>query len=153
MLVSCRRSAARLCFCLWEGEIALTRSIMFSFPLIPKKGLVSGKRCALIIFQATGQNAREGRLKCDRGGSFVWSWMSATRSLFQTLQQVWLSSTSSMFSTRKTDEKPYFHEQIDPPPSPAPPPTSGSVSVGLAVLCLSGLIGLTCSLYMILSTH
>lgn len=43
------------------------------------------------------------------------------------------------------------------PPLPSPPsslsPTSGGVLVGLAVLCLSGLIGLTCSLYTILSSQ
>lgn len=40
---------------------------------------------------------------------------------------------------------PGFYEQT------APPPTSGAVLVGLAVLCLSGLIGLTCSLHT--NTH
>lgn len=50
---------------------------------------------------------------------------------------------------------PGFCEQTDPSSphlsSPFhPPPTSAAVLDGLAVLCLSGLIGLTCSLHMIL---
>lgn len=46
-----------------------------------------------------------------------------------------------------------FHEQTDPLPCIHPPSTSVGVLVGLAVLCLSGLIGLTCSLYMSPSTR
>lgn len=51
--------------------------------------------------------------------------------------------------------RPWFPWTDWPPPSPPPccppptSPTSGGVLVGLAVLCLSGLIGLTWSLYMI----
>lgn len=101
------------------------------------------------------QNVRRRQLKPDRyrGGVLYGLSVSCRGSDLS----VWISSTSTVLCTwsdpRKRSETLVSMNRLTPPHPATPPATSGGVLVGLAVLSLSGLIGLTCSLYMILSTQ
>lgn len=79
----------------------------------------------------------------------VWVWPIPCFRLIGLDQQCQRECECTWSDPRKRSETPVSMNRL----TPLPLPTSGGVLVGLAVLCLSGLIGLTCSPYMILSTQ